>query len=665
MIPKILKKLRSTTRCLLSAAALSVCCASAQTTTQPAPQITQPINASVRQTIANSVPIQVQSATDLGRASAALPMKDMLLRLKPSAAQVTALNKFVADVQNPNSPNYHHWITPTEFGSRFGATDADVKTVTQWLTSNGFTVAQVANGKGWIRFSGTSSQVESAFATEIHSYSAAGAKQYANSKPLSIPAALAPAVAGLLSANSFSKRPLHTPIAQISRNSNGKMVRTAVAPSAATTNALAALAGNKNAISPNFTSQSAPEENFIAPGDFARIYNTESLIAGGNDGTGSSIAIVGRSDVSLSDVEAFRTIFSLPFNDPNIILANGDPGVVVGDDEEAILDLEWSGAVAPKAKINYVIGASTYSTDGVDISSSYIVDNVVAPIMSVSFGSCEQVQSQAEIDFYNNLWEQASAEGISVFVAAGDSGSSACDIPDEYIATPFPLGVNALASTPFNTAVGGTEFADSDTNTYWNLNLNPDLSSAKGYIPEAAWNESCNPYLPVSATNCFYDPNGEGTYAGGGGASNCSVHPAGDTPNLITGFYQCQSGYTKPTFGRPALASRRMGHAIFRTWRSPQRPHTTASWSVTTAPASGPPIPTVLPHSTPHRSSGEPPRPPLRWPASWRWSNRRTASIRVSRTTSFTNSPTSRRRAPATRRLKPTRPRPAPASSTM
>ena len=261
----ILKKLRGRTRFLLSAVALVACGASAQTVTQPVPQITQPINASVRHTIANSVPVQVQSASDLGRASASLPMKDMLLRLKPSAAQVTALNKFVADVQNPSSPSFHHWLSPKEFGSRFGVSDADAETVKQWLASNGFTVTQVANGKGWIRFSGTSSQVENTFATEIHSYSAAGAKQYANSKPISIPEALSPAVAGLLSVNSFTKRPLHTPIAQLSRDSKGKISRTAAAPSAATTAALASLAGDKNAVHPNFTSQGAPEETFPRP----------------------------------------------------------------------------------------------------------------------------------------------------------------------------------------------------------------------------------------------------------------------------------------------------------------------------------------------------------------------------------------------------------------
>ena len=542
----ILKLLRSIVPALVAMTAFS---AYAQVTSSPvAPQITQPVSASVRHTLPNSVPAQIHNAVDQGRVSGALPMKDILLRLKPSAAQTAALKKFTDDVQNPNSPNYHHWLTPAEFGAKFGVADQDLQAVTNWLTSNGFEVSEVARGKGWIRFSGTSAQVEQAFATEVHGYKLAGAQHYANSTALSIPTALAPAVSGVVSMNSFAKSPLHTQLGSVARDKNGKMVRIDTASIAGAATGPVDPANQALIAHPNFTSQGAPEQTFLAPGDYAAIYDTAPLVSNGNDGTGVSIAIVGRSDISLSDVEAFRTVFGLPYNDPTLIHANADPGVVSGDDEEAILDLEWSGAVAPKANIDYVIGGSTYSTDGVDISAAYIVDNLVAPIMSVSFGACEQRVSQDEMDFYNDLWQQAAAEGISVFVSAGDAGSSMCDVPNEYLATPYGLGVNALASTPYNTAVGGTEFADTNLNAYWNQTVSSNLSSAKGYIPEAVWNESCNANLSVSADNCYFDPTDEGTYAGGGGASNCSVHPAGDTASIVTGLYQCTTGYAKPTW---------------------------------------------------------------------------------------------------------------------
>ena len=522
----------------------------AQSNTAIAPQITQAVDPTVRHTLAHSVPARLRAAVDQGRASASLPMKDILLRLKPSAAQTKALTQFMADVQNPQSASYHKWVTPAEFGAKFGVADADVQTVSNWLTTNGFTISEVALSKGWIRFSGSSAQVERAFGTEIHGYTLAGAKQYSNATELSIPSALAPAVEGLVSLNSFTKAPQHTKPAQLSRSANGKMLRTDEKTTAAQIAAGVAAGTNSNLlVHPNFTSQGLPEETFLAPGDFAKIYNTTPLIAAGTDGTGVSIAIVGRSDISLSDVEAFRTIFNLPYNDPTFIHANDDPGVVGGDDEEAALDVEWSGAVAPKAKINYVIGGSTYSTDGVDISASYIVDNLVAPIMSLSFGECEQAIPQPELDFYRDLWQQASAEGISVLISSGDAGSSTCDVPSEYLATTHGLGVNGIASTPYDTAVGGTEFADADPNAYWNQTINADQSSVKGYVPEAVWNEACNPNIPVTSSNCFYSTTNEGTYAGGGGASNCSVHPDGDTsPSILSGLFDCASGYAKPSW---------------------------------------------------------------------------------------------------------------------
>lgn len=527
---------------------------------QVVPQITRDVDVTQRTVLSKSVSPLTTTAKDMGRADGGLQMKDMLLRLQPTAAQQAALTKFVEDVQNPSSGSYHKWLKPSEFGARFGVADADVQKISAWLETSGLQVEEVAAGKGWIRFSGTNAQVENAFGTEVHSYSIGGKVHYANAKQISIPDALAPAIRGLVSLNNFEKAPLHTALAQVKRGKDGKLVRTSTNLPRADNSGLISSQNTLLDTKPNFTSQANPEQTLLAPADFSKIYDTASLISGGNDGTGVSIAIVGRSDISLSDVEAFRTVFNLPFNDPTFINANEDPGVVPGDDEEAILDVEWSGAVAPKAQIQYVIGSTTTTTDGVDIAASYIVDHALAPIMSVSFGLCEQAISQDELEFYSEIWQQASAEGISVMVSAGDSGSSSCDVPSEYLATPYAMGVSGLASTPYNTAVGGTEFNDANLSTYWSDTNSAGFSSAKGYIPEMVWNESCNDYLPVGPTNCYFDPTAEGTYAGGGGASNCSVHPEGDTPNIVTGLYQCQSGYPKPSWqtgtGVPADGAR-------------------------------------------------------------------------------------------------------------
>ncbi|WP_433972036.1 Ig-like domain repeat protein [Tunturiibacter lichenicola] len=478
--------------------------------------------------LAGTVHPLAKTASDQGGVDASLAMKDMLLTLRPSADQAAALKKYVDDLHNPNSPNFHKWLTPALYAEQFGANDADVEIVRSWLTSNGFSVDEVSHGKNWIRFSGNAAQVENAFQTQIHQYSISGLQRYANATNLSIPAALDPAVTGVVSTNNFLSNPQHTPPGKVARNQAGKLVR--VADTSAGQTPLSAAFTN-----PNQT------EAFLMPGDFSKIYDAQSVVANGIDGSGVSIAVVGRSDISMSDVEAFRTIAGLPFNDPTVIYATTDPGVVPGDDVEASLDVEWAGAIAPKAKIAYVVGATTTTTDGVDISASYIVDKALAPIMTVSFGLCEADMTDSQIAFYHLLWQQAAAEGITVFVSAGDAGSSMCNNPSN-LSTVYSFGVSGLASTPYNVAVGGTEFNDVNLATYWNASNTNDLSSAKGYIPEAVWNESCAFGLPQSITNCNFAFHGS-SFAGGGGVSSCASRTTDDTETEF-----CAAGYAKPSW---------------------------------------------------------------------------------------------------------------------
>jgi len=498
---------------------------------QPTTQITQSVDPAQRKVLGNTVHPLANRANDRGHADGNLPMKNMVLLLQPSKAQSAALKRYIDDLHNPNSSSFHQWLNPEQFAKQFGSADEDLKTVSNWLSSNGFSVEQVARGKNWIRFSGTSSQVESAFKTSIHQYSVEGVAKYSNATPLSIPAALAPAVTGVVSTNNFESHAQHVAPSLVARNKNGQLMR--VAGSSVYTSLTP---------SPAFTITGGQEVNYLMPSDFAQIYNTQPLISAGTNGAGVSIAIVGRSDINISDVEAFRTISGLPFNDPNIIYATTDPGDVAGDDVEASLDVEWSGAVAPQATIDYVIGATSSTTDGVDIASAYIVDNVVSPIMSVSFGLCEANVSDTEMAFFQLLWQQAAAEGISVFIAAGDSGSSGCNDQANQV-TIDGFGVNGLASSAYDVAVGGTEFNESNLSTYWNTTNGAGSESAKGYIPEAVWNESCTIALPFSLTNCNFAPYDIEASAGGGGASSCAFRTYDDAGDIT-----CTAGYAKPSW---------------------------------------------------------------------------------------------------------------------
>src|SRR6266403_2069054 len=282
--------------------------------TQVKPKITQAIDNKKRKKLAGTVHPLTSTATDEGRVDAGLAMKDMLLTLRRSADQKDALDRYVNSLHNPNSPNFQKWITPEEYARQFGANDEDLQVISDWLSSKGFTIEEVPGSKSWIRFSGNAAQVENAFQTTIHQYSIDGEKKYANATNLSIPAALEPAVTGVVSMNNFLSRPQHTPIATIARDENGKLVRVASTSTADTA-------------SPSFTLPGDQVRIFLLPGDLSKIYDTQSVINGGINGSGVSIAVVGRSNISISDVEAFRTSSGLQFNEPNIIYATTDPVV--------------------------------------------------------------------------------------------------------------------------------------------------------------------------------------------------------------------------------------------------------------------------------------------------------------------------------------------------
>ena len=441
-----------------------------------------------------------------GRVENGRNLQRMMLVLAPSPAQEEALQKLLDEQQNRNSANYHHWLTATEFGARFGAADADIARVQAWLTGAGLAVGKISASRRWIEFSGTAAQVESAFHTEMHYYRFAGKTYVANATDLAVPAALSGVTRGVLSLNSFGRKP---PV----RTARGVAGRDAQ--------------GHRVLLRPNLTAAGATDTYYLSPGDFAAIYNTKGLLSSGVNGSGITIVVVAQSQIELTDVQQFQRIFALPASDPNIFVNGPDPGVVSQlDTNEALLDTEWAGAIAPGATIDVVVAGSTDTTSGVDLAAAFAIDNQIAPILTYTYGSCEQVLGTTGNAFYNALWQQAAAEGITVLVAAGDNGAAGCDNPTS--GNPAALGpaVNGAASTPYNVAVGGTEFAEgTQAATYWSGTNAADYSSALGYIPEKAWNESCDPGQAASETNCTLGSGNLALLSGGGGASTVYSKP--------------------------------------------------------------------------------------------------------------------------------------------
>jgi hypothetical protein len=544
-----LHKSRPIPRAVLLALFVSISfrCAVAQTVSAP-PRITQPIDEKNLVPLRGNVHPLARLEFDQGPVADAQPLKRILLLLQRSPDQETALQQLLEQQQDKSSPNYHAWVTPNQFGKQFGPTDADIQAVTQWLTSHGFTDINVGAGRNVIEFSGNVASVRNAFHTEIHRYLVNGEERLANASDPQIAAGLTPLVAGVVSLHNFPRKPMHHLAGVFSRSKDTGQVKL-VKP--ANPELTYQCDFNPNTGQPIYCAA-------LVPYDFAAIYNVLPLWNGtpAIDGTGQTIAIVGESNINLQDVRNFRSSFGLPANDPVVVLNGPDPGLIRGAETEADLDVQWSGGVAKGATIKLVVSQPTETSAGADLSAEYIVDNNLAPILSESFGDCELNFGATGNQFYNNLWQQAAAQGISVFVSSGDNGSAGCDFNFGQVPQPAQDGlqVNGIASTPYNIAVGGTDFNDLfNPTTYWNTTNDPATQqSAKGYIPETTWNDSCtnaifgDPRIGFS-TNAEMNCNNSQlrgfvfTIGGSGGKSNCTT-PSGQTPS------SCGGGYDKPSW---------------------------------------------------------------------------------------------------------------------
>jgi hypothetical protein len=419
---------------------------------------------------------------DQGKTDPALNLERITMMFQPTAAQQADLDALLASQQNPTSANFHKWLTPAQYGDRFGIAQADLDKATAWLQGHGFIVVETPPSRNLVVFNGTAAQVESAFRTEIHNYATRDRKFYANSAEPSVPSALAGVVSGFRGLNNFQLKP--------------RSIKKST------------LSGTPE---PNFTS-SISGNHFVAPGDFAMIYDLNPLYSAGTpiDGTGQKIVIVGQSNIVLSDIAKFRSLSNLSVNPPQEVLVptSLQPGVIDGDVQEASLDIEWAGAVAPEATIVYV-----YSTN-VFTSLQYAIENDLAPVIGISYGVCEPQTAASDINFLVALAQQANALGITIVSSVGDGGATDCDGDLGNFPAELGLNVDVPGSLPYVTGVGGTEFNEG-SGTFWLAQSSTDIiTSALSYIPEKTWND----------TNSI-----DGLLSGGGGASSIFGKPSWQT----------------------------------------------------------------------------------------------------------------------------------------
>lgn len=435
-----------------------------------------------------------QSAFDLGAVSGSTTLERMTLVFKRTPAQQSDLDVLLQQLQDPSSPNYCKWLTPEQFGERFGLSVNDFYAAVKWLNSQGFKIVEMARSRTYIAFSGTAAQVESALHTQIHKYSVTGEVHYANASELALPSAVAAVVRDVTALNNFCPRP-----------------RTRIVKP-----------------NPRVTS-SVTGAHFLQPGDVATIYDLNGLYSTGIDGTGQTIAVMGQTDLvtdvngDFTDIASFRSSsgLSAPNLKTMLVAGESDPGILRADIDEANLDVEWAGGVAKNASILFVIG-NPNTGNGTFDALTYAVANNLAPVISISYGLCETQLDTATQNSLVNAGQQANAQGQTIVAPAGDSGAADCDtgsVATQGLAVDFP------GSMPYATSAGGSEF-NGDTvdgtnpctaTTYWSAGactVQDTSPTALSYIPEMVWNDT--------ATN--------GTLAAsGGGASTLFAKPSWQT----------------------------------------------------------------------------------------------------------------------------------------
>jgi hypothetical protein len=410
-----------------------------------AQRLARPIDGRAKMVLRGSHNPRIDSLTSEGPVDDAMRIRGITLRFQPTGAQSAELERLLDEQQDPNSPLYHAWFTPEEYGRRFGLTTNDVTRVADWIAAQGFHVDYMPKSRTYISFSGTAAQVRAAFDTEVHRYTWHGRQHFANVRDVAIPVDLESIVYPPTGLDDFGPE--------------GRIT-----------------------VTPRFTYDDG--SHAITPGDLSVIYNLAPLYKKGINGAGQKIVVAGRSSLKLDDVRGFREAAGLPPSEPKLVLTPGSREPGYNDAAiEAIMDVDFAGGAAPGATILYVYGEDAAVLDPVQ----YAVDQNLAPVITYSYGLCEARQSGWPL--YRNVAQQATAQGITWVASSGDAGAAGCESQDEDRAGASGLAVQVPASLPEVTGVGGAEFAEG-AGRYWSPTYNDDGSSALSYIPEKAWNDT-------------------------------------------------------------------------------------------------------------------------------------------------------------------------------
>ncbi len=499
------------------------------------PLVTGAISDATTTALTASVPAALASATDTGALASTASFPHLQLALQRPAARQAALDALVAAQTDPASPQYHQWLTPAQLRSDYGPAQSDIDAVTGWLTAHGLTVNKVSATGMSIDFSGTAASLKAAFHAAMHGFARNGESHLASATVPTIPAALSPVVAGVTLSNFFPH----------------PVLKKAQAPLASVASQVAS--GQVRKIGTSLT-DTVDGTTFYAvtPADFATIYNVNQARNGyagaALTGAGVTLVVAEQTDINPADWNTFRSLSGLSSYPGTLSITHpggcADPGFTVADETEAAIDSEWSSAVAPGANIIEAACAGTATTFGVMTTLQNLVElGTPAVAISISYGGSEQGNGLAFLQMWENLVEEGASEGISIFVSAGDGASDIGDTGATVATT--GLSVNGLASNPYDTAIGGTDFGDTAKNenaVYWSSTNSATGGSALSYVPEIPWDNSCTNsinYKYVGATgpilNCNNPPAGvnyQNVVGGSGGRSLIYAKPDWQTTSL-------------------------------------------------------------------------------------------------------------------------------------
>lgn len=528
------------------------------------PLVVQKINDKAPAALNGNVRPDLSAHRSLGPVDDSLKLNHMFLTLRRSPEQQAALTNLIERLHQPSAPEYHKWLTPEQFGQTFGVSDQDIAAITVWLEARGFHVNNVPHNAMFIDFAGTAKNIRDTFHTQLTYFDVNGQKRFANTSNPQIPAALQDVLAGITGLNNFPLHAYHTTPRQIGYD-NGKWQDQ----------------GGRTSGNPAYSDGAGDFD--IAPQDFYTIYNTSSLYTAGTKGAGATIAVAEESDIQFGtvnstthqatggDVATFRTLFGVNSVSSalNMYVYHGfgsdtctAPGVDpndIGEDVEASLDAEWATAVAPAAKLIFM-SCDDVADDGIFTSLQALFDNNLADAVSLSYGESELYLAPTDFSFFDGLWAEAAAQGQSVFISTGDSGSDVADQNTKFAAT-NGINVSGFSASPYVTATGGTDFQDyvdvqfggSPQSTYWNSSNTSAYGSAKGYVPETTWDSSC-----AGSLTALY----------GGAASPAAYCGEGPTAAPIDGYVIGGSGGYSTHYSQPSYQSGITGLSSKATMRS-------------------------------------------------------------------------------------------------